>query len=209
MWRVSTVLNLSGLSTQHQFSQPARGRGTAVHDYVEAKALKKEAIVYANEHEPYIVACDQWFADFKPKVLFTERRVVSKQKRCTGRIDLGVIVEMALGEHVIVDVKTGSQADWHGIQVAGYCDLANDDPELTNLLLKHTFGPWSRAILYLQDNGKYKWHGPLELLQRGPQDTYLWRSALALIQWRFDHGMLSITDPENPDDDRQPLTVTV
>ncbi len=199
MWRVSTILSISGLSTPRQFSPEARDRGTAVHTIAEGFALGK-SFDFAIEHEPYADALAAWFRDFKPQTLFTERRITNREKRITGRVDYGCILPD--GDHTIVDFKTGSPAPSHGIQVSGYCDLANDDKELTELLLKHTFGPWSRAILYLKDNGKYDWRGPIRLLQDGPQDTYLWRSAHSLVCWRFDHGLLSITDSENPDDDR-------
>jgi hypothetical protein len=153
-------------------------------------------------HAAYKSALRNWYVDFRPTVLFTERRVTSERKRLTGRLDLGIVYN---DDGVVVDLKTGANAPSHGIQVAGYADLANDDPALTELLLRHTFGPWNRAILYLRGDGKYDWRGPMRLLQDGPQDAYLFRSAHALVAWRYDHGLLSVIDgPPYEDDEPRP-----
>lgn len=197
MWRVSSVLALNGLSTPFTFSDEAKERGTAVHAFVEHHARGITAPLFTPEvterAKPFVSASERWFADFRPDVLFSERRVVSKQQRCTGRIDLGVGLH---GKPTIVDVKSGGHSAWHGIQVCGYVDLANADPELSVL----GGGPWQRAILYLHDDGSYRWFGPLDLLKAGPHDAYLWRAALALTCWKYDHGYLSVVDRENPDD---------
>jgi hypothetical protein len=191
MWRVSTVLSLNGLSTPYSFSEAARDRGTAVHAYNHAVATGVRAALAADD--PYAAekqALLRWYDDFAPTVIMAEQRLVSPQKRCTGRIDLAVVCRQ---QAIIVDIKTGSPAAWHGIQVAGYVDLAQSAPSL--------YGPWARAVLYLHDTGKYEWRGPVRLARDGPQDDFLWRSALALCAWKYDHQLLAITDSTTPADD--------
>lgn len=179
-------------------------RGTAVHKAAEALA-RGERATNSPETAPYVAGVTAWFGDFRPTILFAERRVVSESKRNTGRIDLGVLIA---DDPVIVDVKTSdSTSPWHGIQVAAYQDLANDDPETQQLLREYReqFGfsrstrTWQRAILYLRSNGKYDWRGPLDLLRRGPTDAQLYRSALALLAWKYDHGLIKTIDRANPD----------
>lgn len=207
MWRVSSTLSLNGLSTPFKFSPEAAERGTAVHAFVEHHAHGEAAPMLFDEvavrSAPYVLAARKWFADLLPTVLFTERRVASITKRSTGRIDLGVIVR---NEIVIVDVKSGGHAPWHGIQVCGYCDLADADPELSEILRREakrigvSQDRWKRGILYLHDNGTYRWHGPLDLLKSGPNDAYLWRAAQALVCWKYDNGYLQVIDSQNPEE---------
>lgn len=201
MWRVSTVLALNGLSTPYAYSAEARDRGTNVHSYNHALATGREGVEPPDDDDPHggmKQALRQWYQDFDPTVLLAEHRIVCREWRLTGRIDLAVIYR---DSGIIVDVKTGAAAPSHGIQVCGYCDLASRDQMMTDALLSHTFGPWDRAILYLHENGKYDWRGPMRLLQDGPQDAYLWRSAASLVAWKYDHNLLAITDSETPDDD--------
>jgi len=199
MWRVSTVLSLSGLSTPYTFSREAQQRGLAVHAYNHALAIGKPTGIPPDDpYTPQKAALDRWYADFNPTVVEVEHRIISLTKRLTGRIDLAIVYH---DDPIIVDVKTGASAACHGIQVSGYVDLANADPVMHERVLQHSFGPWSRALLYLHANGKYDWRSPLQLLQRGPQDDYLWRSAHSLVCWKYDHQLLAVTDPEIPDDD--------
>lgn len=199
MWRVSTVLSLNGLSTPYAFSETARDRGTDVHAFNHRYALQRAAAVADDDpYAPQKRALMRWYREFEPTVVAVERRFVSHEKRLTGRIDLAIVHR---DRAIIVDLKTAGPSPAHSIQVCGYCDLAHDDQALTDQVLKHTFGPWERAILYLKENGTYHWRGPMTLLKEGPQDQFLWRSAHALVCWKFDHGLLTITDSETPADD--------
>jgi hypothetical protein len=201
MWRVSTVLSLTGLSTPYSFSEVARDRGTAVHAFNHGYALKRITTVEADDpYAPQKTALMRWYKEFDPLVIAVERRITSTEKRLTGRIDLAIVHRDTA---IIVDVKTGGKSPVHGIQVCGYCDLAHSDSDLTDRVLKHTFGPWQRAVLYLQDSGSYHWRGPMTLLREGPQDDFLFRAAHALICWKYDHQLLSVMDSETPDDDRE------
>lgn len=197
MWRVSTILKLEGISTPFHFSPEAARRGVAVHKAAEAMAAGRRP-TNSEETAPYVAALARWFDDFAPIIVFSERRVASRDLRLTGRMDLGVVIK---DKPMIVDVKSsdGTSA-WHGMQVCAYQDLANSDPETRELLAAHARGPWQRAILYLRSNGKYDWRGPLDLLARGPHDAQLFRAAHMLVAWKYDHGMITTIDAENPDD---------
>ena len=200
MFRVSTVLSLNGLSTPlGNFGPGPLARGTAVHAACDALASGYTPIVEA-AHAPYVDGFREWFVKFEPTIVFTERRVVNRMRRLTGRVDLGVVVA---DTPYVVDIKTGTSAAWHGLQLAGYQWLASSDDELCrryekayNLAQGRPETTLHRAVLYLPGDGSYKW-----VIQRDPQDAYIFRAAHALLCYRHDHGLLDYTDPEVPDDD--------
>lgn len=211
MWRVSSVLELSGLSTPMKaYAEETRVRGTAVH-----AAAERLAEGYALEPSPYADYTDgvvAFFHKFQPTVVATERRIVNRLKRLTGQLDLAALVEIHRRLHpFIIDMKTGSKACWHGIQTAGYKDLAVDDDALW-ALFGEPFASWTlterdaglrRAIVYLPGNGKFQFAE-----QQDPGDHWRFSSALALLQWRHDNGLLSYVDAEQPNDERgEPVQV--
>lgn len=203
MWRVSTVLDISGLSTpMKKYEEETRTRGTIVHAANEALAEGYTPSA-SEQYSGYIDALALWYRTFAPHVIAVERRVVNRVKRLTGQID---IIALILLHNVlwpyVIDVKTGTKAPWHGIQTAGYKDLAMADDELW-MLMGEPFSKWDylqrddlrRAILYLPGDGKYQW-----AVQQDPGDSYRFNAALSLMQWRHDHGLLTYTDPEQPTD---------
>jgi hypothetical protein len=201
LWRASTVLSANGLSTPHKnYGDGPRTRGTAIHSAVEALSEGYEPASNA-EYEPYIQGVRDWFRQTSPQVVGNERRIVNRTLRLTGRIDLFLLVD---AQPFIVDVKTGGQAPWHAVQTALYHLLAVEDdelwgyfgPQFEHLQAMERMRTLQRAILYLPGDGTYKWRQ-----HHDPIDAYLARAALALTLWRYDHGLLTVTDPENPDDD--------
>jgi hypothetical protein len=213
MWRVSTVLDISGCSTPKiTYAEETRVRGTAVHAANEALAEGYTPHVEVPEHQPYIDGLASWYRGFAPQVIATERRIVNRSKRLTGQIDLVALIADARGwlDPYIVDVKTGSKAPWHGMQTAGYKDLALEDEDLW-ALMPPPFSKWSyldrekglrRSIIYLPGDGTAAW-----VVQNDPSDHYRFSAALGLMQWRYEHGLLTYTDPEQPDDTRPAVHV--
>jgi hypothetical protein len=199
VWRVSTILGEAGLRKPFQgpADRLAAGyrRGTALHAVLEAYAYGEQGPDAVPGLDEYVDGIRGWFDEFTPTVLFTERRVVNRRQRVTGRIDLGVLVD---GEPVIVDLKRSDEQPWHAIQTVGYCDLADADEELRDVARRCGAKSWRRANLYLPGNGRYHWETRVD-----PRDPFLWRSAVALTQWRYEHGVLTRLDPERPDDDQQ------
>src|SRR5678815_2041625 len=195
VWRVSSVLRLSGLSQPPPVAAStmsrALTRGTAVHAFAEAHAYG-EAMRNQPDLNGYVEGVRNWFIEMQPVVLFTERRIVSRSIRLTGRLDLGVLLD---GHPTIVDYATGSIPAHKGIQVAGYVKLASGNMDL-RVMAKGK--PWRRAVLELPGNGRYHFYGENRL---GAQDYYLFDAALALVSWRFVRGYITQIDPEFPADD--------
>ena len=205
MWRVSTIVATHFVRPMLAtgVAAAARRRGIVVHDIAEAYA---HGAVMPGGLDAYTDGLSLWFMEYGPAVLFTERRIVSEQLHLTGRVDLGAILcGRAMPDTPtpwVIDYKTGQPADWHGIQTAGYKLLVEHDVA-TQTLAAGAFEPkavpgagWSRAVLYLPGNGKYRF-----VPQTDPQDTYLFRAALTLHTWRLTHGLDPRTDPEYPTDD--------
>ena len=202
MFRVSSVLQLNGLSDPHKaLDEVYRHRGHAIHSACEALADGYEPVV-EEAHAGYVAALAKWFRSESPSIVALERRIVSRLRKLTGRIDLIVILD---GKLWVIDLKTGSPAWWHAIQLALYVILVCDDDDLWQRA-QQVAGPGilacrqphlvGRGVLYLAANGRPSWKP-----QNDPQDFYIARSALALVSLRHEHGLIAWTDPEQPDDD--------
>lgn len=212
MWRVSSVLRLAGLT--RRIPQPedvllaTRRRGTLVHAVNESFATGS---IMPGPHgvDAYVDGLKLWYAEAQPHVLFAELRIVNRAERLNGKPDLGILQD---GFPTVVDVKTGSAAPAYDIQTAGYVHLCERDAECLRLAYRAMHGRdfpdraldgpgakprWKRAILLLPGDGSYRWIGDSEL---DPRDHGQFRGALANVQWRYDHGLITETDPENPDD---------
>ena len=202
MWRVSTCLELNGLSQPHKAMDPSyRERGRAVHSAAEALAHGYTPAVEP-AHRGYVDGVALWYRKFEPTVVAIERRIVNRLKGLTGRLDLVAIID---GQVYIIDVKTGGEAVHHKWQVALYAILACDDDDLwallqdaagTTVLSQRQPHEIGRAVLYLSATGRPGWK-----VHRDPQDLYIARAALALVQIRHENGLLAYVDPEVPDDD--------
>lgn len=206
MWRVSSILELNGLSTPKvRYEQSASERGTAIHRAAESLAEGYDPAIEKPEYAPFIKPLQQWFRERQPHVIATERRIVNRNKRSSGQIDLTAILEGARSrvQPYIIDFKTGVPQPWHGIQTAGYKDLAVDDDDLwqamgepfASLGVAGRDTALQRAILYLPGDGSYTFKP-----QDDPSDHWRFSSALGLLQWRHDHGLLTYTDEEVPAD---------
>lgn len=206
MWRVSTVLAEAGLKPPLKISPDvlAEGyaRGRRLHAVFEERARHDDYVAYHPDDSGYAIGIFEWFARYDPRILFVERRFVDRRARLTGRADLGCV--MPDGFPYIVDLKRSGEAAWHAVQTAGYAGLADADPEMRALVRaladeRHDADhAWRRANLYLPGDGRFRW-----VARSDGRDDYLFRSALALVQWRYNHGLLARTDREHPDDDRQ------
>lgn len=212
MWRVSSVLRLNGLSQDlPEFTDETRDRGTAIHAANEAIAEGFEPVIARPEYVGYVDGLRSWYAEHQPVVVDSERRIVNRFKKLTGRVDLHAIVH---GSPFTIDVKTGTgEAAWHGIQVAGYNLLGVEDDELwqlfgavdaryKSLTTLNRDRALRRAVLYLPGDGTFKWR-----VKENPQDSYYFRAALAITVLRHEYGLLRYTDDEQPKDDLRDAVV--
>lgn len=120
--------------------------GTAVHSVIAGQTSEADYPERWDEIEPYVRSWNLGVRAFNIRVHQFERREYSRRHRYAGTIDaLGVVgIDGAL-----IDMKTGSPADWHPLQTAAYAELLG------------TQAPKRRCCIYLDaDSGlpKIVWH---------------------------------------------------
>lgn len=109
---------------QKSVLEKARNRGTAVHEYCEEFALvgEIEEDTIESEYLPYVAYFIEWWRTYRPKVLFTEKRLFCAELGYCGTLDLLCEID---GEIVLIDYKATSAIDKKslGVQLYGYKQL--------------------------------------------------------------------------------------
>lgn len=148
---VTTVLKAAGIiDTTFLRNQAALTRGTRVHSMCEAV----DATVagrQADRHEAAVALCAlsgelgymrayrQLLFDHKPRYTHVEHGLLHPTLRFGGRPDR-ICADLAGGGPAILEIKTGSPASWHGVQLAAYQML---------------FPTGARWVVYLKPDGRY------------------------------------------------------
>jgi hypothetical protein len=141
---VTQILKAAGFMGNYRGTK-ARDRGTLIHKATEAyDAL---GIVPGGELEPYVKAWAAFLAESKGEVLASEQRLFNERHWYAGTLDRILLIN---GQRVLVDIKSGSPADWHRLQLGAY-DLAAEGIE-------------SGLAVYVRGNGRYTTR-PLNRLQ--------------------------------------------
>ena len=153
------------------FTDEARGRGTYVHqacEWLDQGDLDTDALDPALR--PYVDAYDWFRHDYEPVWTCIEARRCDMVLRYAGTVDRAGTLK-GRKFPVVLDIKSGTLAPWHRVQLAAYRHLLGQ--ELGALV--------ERAALYLSADGKYR----LEhfALVDGP-DWAVFQSALTLAQWK-------------------------
>ena len=108
---------------QKAMLERAKHRGTRCHELAEEYLLMGDIDIYQIETEylPYIQQFVLWVKTYKPKVLFTEKRLFSDL--FAGTLDLICEID---GKKIIVDYKFTSSIDKKSlsVQLEGYSRLA-------------------------------------------------------------------------------------
>jgi len=117
---VTQVLKSTGCMAGYR-GTAARDRGTRIH---EATEIFDALGIYPDEEEliPYIKAWAKFIEDSKAIVLQSEKSVYHESLWYAGTLDRVMLIDH---KRAIVDIKSGTAADWHRIQLGGY-NLALD-----------------------------------------------------------------------------------
>ena len=109
---------------QKSMLERARLRGQIVHELCEDYLLCGEVDESAIEGEilPYFASFVEWVRTYRPKVIFTEKRLFSKDMGYCGCLDLLCEID---GKIVLIDYKATSTIDKKSlsVQLAGYEQL--------------------------------------------------------------------------------------
>lgn len=170
---VTQAIKEAGLMGDTSFwTDEARNRGTAVHQMVEffdQGDLDEEGLDPALV--PYLDAY-KWFQhDHQPTWSHIEQRRCDVVLRYAGTVDRAGT--LATTKHaVVVDVKSGTPAPWHGVQLSAYRRLlaAELPPPIV-----------IRYALYLSADGTYR----LDALPlNDQQDWAVFQAALVVATWK-------------------------
>jgi hypothetical protein len=153
---VTSVLKAAGIiDTKFLNNQEALRRGTQVHqhcEWVDREVKLAHAIAVAPIEKPidgYVNAYAAFLRDHAPRYTHVEQGLLHGALRFGGRPDR-ICADLCGRGPAILEIKTGSPAPWHGVQLAAYQLL---------------FPTGSRWVVYLRPDGRYH-------LQRviGPDD---------------------------------------
>ena len=141
---VHEILTDCGLIDIQWYTEETAQRGTDIHKMTkeidgggDPELIKLD---YPEEYEGYIDAYLEFKQENDYQIIAIEKPYINKDLRFAGTPDRICKINNL---PCILDIKTGSKCDWHGIQLSGYKMLLND----TESHLR---------ALYLKENGKYK-----------------------------------------------------
>lgn len=163
---VTQVLDEAGLVDKTWYTDQARTRGdyvaqaTALHDLNELNESSLDDAL-----RPYLLAWSKFLLDsqFEPELI--EHRMFDRFGRYAGTLDRYGLLR---GDSpALIDIKTGGEARWHGLQLAGYQELLADKPVV------------KRLAVYLGNDGRYSCREYSEF-----NDFVVFRAALAVVTWK-------------------------
>lgn len=177
---VTQALRACGMIDGSYHNESAAWRGTVVHHAIalESEGRLDESTLHT-DLRGYLVA---WRAAKGhlglrgASPLHVENRVASKTMRVAGTVDLAYRQEPIL---TVIDIKTGSSAPWHRVQIAGYAAL----------LAEHHALPGTRmrgAVVYVAADGKFS---VTNVYGADMADAIgVFRAVVRVANWRLAHG---------------------
>ena len=137
---VTQILKDIGVIETRWYTAEGRNRGSTVHEYLE---LYDRGLLDPNVVEPeyrgYIDAYLDFLACSKVEYEQIEEPVAHPVYKFAGTPDrVGKINDTAC----VLDIKSGSSVDWHGLQLAGYALALGNGHDLYALYIKED-GKWT------------------------------------------------------------------
>ena len=115
-------------------------------------------------------ACERFIQESGFRALETEKAMIHRSSLYAGTLDA---YGMFQGRYVVVDLKCGPPAAWHGLQLAAYQEL----------LSANRLKCQSRFTLHLRDNGTYDLRA-----HRDPRDLGVFLSACNVFRRKNPNG---------------------
>lgn len=185
MLRVTRILEAAGLSDPSTIDPWYLSRGSAIHEATaldDIDDLDEEAMDPAIANQVFSWRAFRVQAGLR--IIHGEFEVVHPEMKYVGHLDRVVVFR---GRHapVLLDIKNGAPAAWHGAQTAAYAlAWAHQMRCLTP----------ERGAVYLQKDGSAaRW---VPHTDRTDFDT--WKAALTIAHWKERHGLIkpSATAPD-------------
>jgi hypothetical protein len=139
---VTTVLRAANIVDPKWFTEEARRKGTLVHDLT--MQIDEDTIPISPRSKRWdvpgeVTAYLKFLNEIRPQYRLIEIPMLHPVLPFGGKPDR--VCRNLLGSPAHLEIKTGSPASWHGVQLAGY------------QLLEPT---GARYVLYLKPNGSYR-----------------------------------------------------
>lgn len=160
----------ANLVDDEYFSERARGRGKLVHLFAEMIMTNTLNRPVDSSIVGFLIALRKFLEKYAPTVNGAEVMLAHLFRLLAGTVDLDVLL---LGGPAVVEIKTGTPADWHGLQLAPYAFLLDG----TKWLQRARFG------LYLNERGGFRLK---EYDEYSDLDTFF--RAHEMLHWRVKHG---------------------
>ena len=163
---VTQILKRVGIIDTRWYSEASAQRGTNIHEIINRIGDKLDPLIFLDidsEYTGYISAYARFLEDNNLVIIESENPKINFDYEYAGKPD---IIGRLNNKKCIIDVKTGSQERWHGIQLTAYKLL------LPKNNIQALYG------LYLQKDEKYRL---VEYLDKDYRD--IWFSALTLYKW--------------------------
>lgn len=144
---VTQVLTLAGLIDARWFTPEAAERGRRVHQFAELLDTRTidDGVAFVRDAEipeevgGYVEAYRKMLREVRPVYDAIEQAYWHPVERYGGRPDRGC--RRIFSGPGTLELKSGGEAEWHGVQLAGYERLRRRG---------------ARWVCYLQANGRYK-----------------------------------------------------
>jgi hypothetical protein len=112
---VTQILKAGGLTGQYR-GTTARDRGTKIHK--SSEVYDNLDVIIDDDTAPYVRAWKQFCDQNEVEILASEQPVFSEQYWYAGTLDR--IVRIKGNRIALLDIKSGTKADWHRLQLAAY-----------------------------------------------------------------------------------------
>jgi hypothetical protein len=165
---VTQVLGAAGMTNGAYWTPESRDRGTYVARATEILDRDPDDFDWDavdDDKVGYVCAWEKFKCESGCEIVASEAQVYSEAYQFAGTLDR-IIKDCG---PVLIDIKTGTFAEWHRLQTAGY-RLCRDER------------PLGRAAVYLNSDGSYRC---VEHLDRRDEDVF--KAALAVANWRAQH----------------------
>lgn len=176
---VTQVLRGAALMDVRIHNTEAMDRGKDVHaacEFYDQRDLNWDTV--RPELVGYVRGWEAFLADCQFKIVDIERMVFNPTYRYAGTLDRtgSGILGGAARQKVLLDLKTGSPARWHALQLAAYAlALEPRSPD-----------SWYRVGCYLSDDGGYMLRG-----YEDDQDFDVFLAATTVFGWRRMEGLVN------------------
>jgi hypothetical protein len=142
---VTQVLKYEGFIDTRWYKPSGTARGTLVHQGTEAidRGDLRADDFAGQEIYMYLKAWESFVSDSALTMLHIERSVGSKKYEYCGTIDR---LASNMEGTWLIDIKSGKQELWHGLQLAAYAQAVE---ETLGITVSH------RRVVRLRNNGRY------------------------------------------------------